>query len=675
MKNRYSHIMRKYMLTAVAAAIMLILGAAAHFAGRFTAIPDGVVITAEALGGIVILLVIILFARKRRETIAKYIRNIIDDDDGLSGNILNNVSMPMAVCGIDGTIRWYNDMFLQMFDDKRIPHALIDECIPGLKWSEVLRCREGKTFEAELKGHIYSATWRMIKDNLMPNKLGDHYSVFFFFSDVTHVRRIERAYRDGRTDIVFVNVDNYDDYAQKSDDDILDATSSKIRSAVAAWAKKSNAVLKKTDRDRYFIAFEHQYLEQSIRDNFAIMDKVREIAEEAKFPLSLSIGIGTGGTISENETRARNALELALGRGGGQVCVKDDNQFRFYGGKNMEYERSSRVKARAVALALRDFISESDNVIFMGHRMADFDCFGAAVGLQRVVRSIGKTPYIVHERISPSIDTMYNILKGEPEYNGMFVDETEVFEEVTTNTLLVILDTHRPSMLPCPKLLQKVNKVVLIDHHRRSTEFISPCSLVYHEPYASSTCEMVTELIEYIGVSADITKSEAQCIYTGILMDTKNFMLKTGVRTFEAASYLRKLGLDTIAVRKMFCTTKDDYQIKSEIVNAAHRLTEHIAVSKTNRDYRNIKTVASQAADEMLSIENVDASVVVYPADGGAGFCARSVGTINVQLIMERLGGGGHMTVSGAYIKGIGVDEGEKRVIAAIKAYLAELKN
>jgi c-di-AMP phosphodiesterase-like protein len=485
---------------------------------------------------------------------------------------------------------------------------------------------------------------------------------------------IEKHYSDERTDFAIISIDNYDEFSQKSDDDMLEKTISRIRAAVSLWAREANSVLKKTDRDRYFMAFEHQYLERYMNNSFDVVEKVRKIAEDVKFPLSLSIGIGAGGKLAENEASARNALNLALGRGGGQVCIKDDKQFRFYGGKTGEYERSSRVKARAVAVALRDFISSSDNVILVGHRNADFDCFGAAIGIQRAVRSLGKTPYIVRERNSPAIDSMYNMLKNEPEYEGMFVDENEVYEEITPDTLLIILDTHRPSMLPCDKLIQRAGKIVLIDHHRRSTEFISSCSLVYHEPYASSTCEMVTELIEYMGIGSDITKAEAQCLYTGILMDTKNFMLKTGARTFEAASYLRKLGLDTVAVRRMFCTSREDYQIKTEIVNSSVMAAENIALSKTYKLHKNMRTLASQAADEMLNINNVAASVVVYQAEGGVGFSARSLGGVNVQLIMEKLGGGGHMTVSGAYIKGITVDEGESRAKTAINSYLSEVR-
>ena len=311
-------------------------------------------------------------------------------------------------------------------------------------------------------------------------------------------------------------------------------------------------------------------------------------------------------------------------------------------------------------------------LILTGHVSADYDSFGACVGLARAVREMGKNPYIIHERVAPAVEYMYDELKGVAEYASIFVDEIEVLEKITADTLLIVLDTHRQSMLPNQRLLERVEKVVLIDHHRRSTEFISPCSLVYHEPYASSACEMVTELLEYMNVGNAITKLDAQCLYTGILMDTKNFMLKTGVRTFEAASFLRRMGLDTVAVRRMFSNELDDYSKKSEIVTNSELISEEIAISKTYEIYANQRVIASQAADEMLNLRKVKASVVVFPIEGGVGYCARSLGTVNVQLIMESIGGGGHMTVAGATVMGIDVDEGVEKVRIAIKEHLSE---
>lgn len=670
MKKAYSYTMRRYMYAAFVTALLLAFSSGIMFYYKHFIIAAALGITAVCA----IVFVVATNARQK-DSVSRYIDKIIESgDSNISVDLLSSLPEPVVVCGIDGTVRWYNDLFLDVIKGVKPELEALEDLIPELKWSEVLKCPGGRIVNAVIDGKTYSANWRMIKETETGTKVRERYSVFVFLKDISYVKTLEEAYKNERVDVAVINIDNLDDFSQKADDDIIETATSRLRSVISAWAKEGRAVLKRMERDRYFVVFEHKELSRYISDNFSVVEKVRSIAEEFKFPLALSIGIGTGGTLTENEVSARNALDLALGRGGGQVCVKDNTQFKFYGGKSGEYERSTRVKARAVAVALRDFIANSDNVIFMGHKAPDYDCFGSAMGLQRAVRELGKTPYIVHERVSPAVEKMYLAIKDEPEYEGMFVDELEVLDKVTENTLLVVLDTHRPSMLPCPKLLDNINKVVLIDHHRRSTEFISPCSLVYHEPYASSTCEMATELIEYMGIGNSITKNEAHCLYTGILMDTKHFMLKTGVRTFEAASYLRRLGLNTVSVRRMFCTTREDYSIKSQIVNDANMAADRIAVSKTYKIYDNMRMVASLAADEMLNIDNIGASVVVYPAEGGVGFCARSIGDTNVQLIMEKLGGGGHMTVAGAYIKDISIDEGEKRACAAIKEYLEDIK-
>ncbi len=656
------------MSIAVAAAAVLVIAAAVVIARGEIAL--GAV---QGVIGVALFAHLMILGYKRKRDMVRYLRLVTKDETGLSENVLMSVPMPMAVCGIDGTVRWYNDKFSSIFGGT-LPYEILDDMIPELKWSDVLKNQKGKGIITELAGRIYSARWFVLRENRAQDDISAHYSVFFYLTDITREKQLEETCDKERADIAIINIDNYDDFSQKSDDDAMEAVCSKIRAAINVWAKKGRAVVKKTDSDRFFVVLEHRSLQGYIDEKFDVVENVRKAAEEAKIPLSISIGIGTGGNIEENETAARNALDMALGRGGDQVCIKDSDQFRFYAGKNREYERSTKVKARAVAVALEEYIKGSDNVIMMGHRAADFDCFGAAIGLQRAVREHGKTPYIVRERVSPAIDKMYNAIKGIDEYSGMFVDENEVLEEVTPDSLLVILDTHRPSMLPCTKLLERVSKIILIDHHRRSTEFVSPCSLIYHEPYASSTCEMVTELLEYMSVGSKLTKTEAQCLYTGILMDTKNFILKTGVRTFEAASYLRKLGLDTVRVRKMFSTSIEDYAMKAEIVETARMAADGIAVAYTENSHRNIRVIASQAADDMLNLNDVSASVVVYPMNGGAGVSARSLGTINVQLITEKLGGGGHMTVSGAQLKGKSVPEGVRMVTDAIRVYAEESK-
>lgn len=669
MRKTYSHAMRKYITTAVVSAVLMLILAAVFVVfdiDRYMA--AGVLIIAAVAA----LVYVALLAKSRKNTIVKYLKNITANDADFSENLITSVPLPMAVCSVDGTIRWYNKRFSMVFGGKKFEHENLDDCIESLKWSDVLKYPNGKGVMETINERTYSIRWQIMRDNMAPNSIGEHFSVFFYLRDMTRELQLMENYDNERVDVAVINIDNIDEFFQKTDDDTADLASLKVRNAVAAWAKLAEGILKKTDRDKYFVAFEHKNLQKCIDDNVGIIENVVKIAEEFKFPFSISIGIGTGGTLTENEKSARNALDLALGRGGGQVCVKDDKEFKFYGGRKVEYERSTRIKAKSVSAALSELIKNSDNVILMGHRNPDYDCFGAAVGLSRAARCLGATPYIIREKVAPAVEHMYKELIESGDYDGMFVDEGEALEEITRNSLVIVLDTHRNSMVPAPKVLERAEKVVVIDHHRRSTEFISPCSLVYHEPYASSTCEMVTELLEYMETGTKVTKLEAQCLYTGILMDTKNFMLKTGVRTFEAASYLRKLGLDTVAVRRMFSSRLEDYIIKSHIVSTSTLAARNVAVSHTDINHVNIRQLASQAADEMLNLEGVAASVVVFKTNTGVGFSARSIGTVNVQLIMEKLGGGGHMTVAGAAIDGIDLNDGIEAAKVAINDYINE---
>lgn len=495
-------------------------------------------------------------------------------------------------------------------------------------------------------------------------------SVYIYLIDRTNEVELKKRYNNEKTDIAIINIDNYDDVLQRVNDNEQQHIISQIRRCVNEWAQVSNALVKNTDRDRYYMFFEHKYLSKYVSEKFDILYKVRKVGEDIKLPVSISIGIGVGGSLAENDSYARSALDMALGRGGDQVSIKDDTQYKFYGSKARDYEKSTRVKTRAFAVALKDFMRNSDKVIFMGHAGADYDSFGAAIGLQRAVRTLGKKPYIVYDNNSPAIKLLYDELKGISEYKGMFISPDDSLEILTDNTLVVVLDTHRPSMLPCPALTEKASKVVLIDHHRRSTEFLSHCSLMYHEPYASSTCEMSTELLEYMDFGSSLTNVEAECLYTGILMDTKNFMLKTGVRTFEAASYLRRLGLNTTDIKKLFNVKKEDYDHRAEIVRTMQMVVPHIAVAKCYNKYQNMRVIASQAADEMLNIGDTQASIVLYPQDNGVGISARSLGDINVQIIMEYLGGGGHSTVAGAYVKDKTIDTVYNETVDAVNKYI-----
>ncbi|MBQ7986465.1 MAG: DHH family phosphoesterase [Clostridia bacterium] len=468
-----------------------------------------------------------------------------------------------------------------------------------------------------------------------------------------------------------MNIDNYDEVFQKLDDSESQQALSKLHKYISEWAQESKGVMKKAERDRYLVFFEHQYLKDYINKKFSLLEEVRALGEELKMPISVSIGVGASGNIHENDAYARAALDMALGRGGDQAAIKDASQYNFYGGIAKDYERSTRVKTRSFAEALKDFIANSDKVIFMGHQSLDYDAFGAALGLQRAVRTLGKEPYIVVDS-SPAISKMAEEVTAIEEYRGMLISPEIARDIITMNTLLVVMDTHRPSMLPDSDLLEKTTKVVVIDHHRRSTDFISNVSLVYHEPYASSTCEMATEILQYIDNDKKITPFESKALYTGILMDTKNFSVKTGVRTFEAASYLRRYGLNTQEVRKLFNMDKDAYVNRAEIIKNSACVADKMLVSVCEEAYPDMKVISSQAADEMLNLAGIQAAFVIYPMDDETYISARSLGTINVQVIVEKLGGGGHATVAGAQVASRDTEAVLEQLENAIQEYLEE---
>ena len=375
----------------------------------------------------------------------------------------------------------------------------------------------------------------------------------------------------------------------------------------------------------------------------------------------------------ENEAYARNSVEMVLGRGGDQVAIKDNDQFKFYGGIAKDYEKSTRVKTRIFSNALAKMIQQADKVILMGHKASDYDSFGSAVGLSRAARIYEKPVYIVLDTTT-AIKTIYDEIYQMPEYSEIIISPNAANEIVTKDTLVIILDTHRPSMLPLPGVLELTDKIVLIDHHRRSTEFIENASLSYLEPYASSTSEMVTEILQYIDDKKKLNNFEAKALYIGMLMDTKNFVTKTGVRTFEAASYLKRYGVNTMEVKKVFNLTFEEYVKRMDIIKQAEIWNTDLAVSVCSESFTNMRVLSSQAADEMLNISGVKAAFVIYPSENEVCFSARSFGDVNVHVIMEKLGGGGHLTVAGCQIKNITIAEARNKLKEAIKEYIEEIK-
>ena len=624
------------------------------------------------LSAIILFICGCVFERIYRKSLGEYLNLVTAQSAGMSSDAISKFPLPMAVLQINGQISWYNDLFAEMLGTNDIFNIVISDVMPELKWSEILKSANGIYTFAGYKGRYYNVVGDIIKNPTSTEENPD-YSVLLYFIDKTEIEALRKRYENEKTDIAIVNIDNYDEIFQKLDDSEGQQTVSKIRKYIGEWAALSEGVMKKTERDRYLVFFQHRYLKEYINKKFSLLEEIRALGDELKMPISVSIGIGTGGDIHENDGYARAAIDMALGRGGDQAAVKDASQYNFYGGIAKDYEKSTRVKTRSFAVALKDFIAKSDKVIFMGHSGLDYDSFGAAMGLQRAVRTAGIEPYIVVDN-SPAIDKIVEEVVKIEEYRGMIISPETARDIITMNTLLVIVDTHRPSMMPDASLLEKTTKVVVIDHHRRSTDFVANTSLVYHEPYASSTCEMATEILQYIDENKKMTAFEAKALYTGIVMDTKNFSMKTGVRTFEAASYLRRYGLNTQEVRKLFDTDKDDYVRRAEIIKNSRQISEGMLASVCDEAYPNMKVISSQAADEMLNLSGIQAAFVLYPMENETYISARSLGTVNVQVIVEKLGGGGHATVAGAQVKTRDAEEVYKMLEEAITQYIEENK-
>ena len=475
--------------------------------------------------------------------------------------------------------------------------------------------------------------------------------------------------------IVFLQIDNLYDVLQGMDEARRNSLQAETHRILVAWGCRLNGFLRKFSEDTYLAVFSHAELERMISEKFDVLDEARAIRTGNKIPVTLSIGIAANGaTMTERGEKAQMGLDLALGRGGDQAAVYINGEVQFYGGKAKVVEKNTRVKSRVVAHAIRELMREAPAIFVMGHDGEDFDCLGSALGVTRMARNIGKPVNIVVGEIGMSFSKLQDLLPEYAEYAGLFITAKQAEEAVTSQTLLFVLDTHRSFMTAAPQLLEKVDRRVVIDHHRRSEDFIKNPMLVYLEPSASSTSELVTELLTYFDEKIELTRLEASALYAGIVVDTKNFAVQTGVRTFEAAAYLRRSGADPVLVRHLFRVDMETIKLRAQILTESQMLAGGVVIAACPAEVKNGQIIAAQAADTMLSIEGVRVSFVLFPADGGVGISARSNGEVNVQVIMEAFGGGGHQTVAGAHINAVDVVEARRRLEAKIAEYIGEGK-
>ncbi|MFA5635166.1 MAG: DHH family phosphoesterase [Anaerovoracaceae bacterium] len=598
------------------------------------------------IGALLINIALVFYYRritdKRTDIFEEYAKAVTDNlEDTIRHFVYKN---PFPLCMIDSqeNMLWFNDKFQEIFEDAEMLNSSIVE-LSGLRYADLASRKANER-------HILS-THREKVYRIIPSAMDDKKSsnIMLYWLDVTNVENLKNLYNDEKICYAYINIDNYDELIAAASDEKKGMLTAQIEVIIRQWASRMCATMVRYKTGKYFIVFEQKYIEQIEAAKFAILDEVRSVETEGDFPPSLSIGIGVGGkTLAELEEYALAALDLALGRGGDQAVVKRKSRVEYFGGKLQTVEKRNKGKSRIMAHALRQMIDQSGRVIIMGHRNPDMDSFGSALGISRIVNNRNKEGAIVIRGHNTAIGKVYSNALESGQHR--FISPEDARGLVDKDTLLVVVDTHRPSLLEVPELLTMTDKIVVIDHHRKAEDSIDNATLTYMESYASSTSELVAEILQYAADGKkNIEKLEAEALLAGIAVDTKNFSIKTGVRTFEAASWLRRNGADTANVRQFFQTDMDSFKLKATIIADAEIIADGIALSICEGRHENLQVLISQAADELLNIQGIRASFVAGVSHTGQTIVsARSLGEINVQTIMEKMGGGGHLTTAGA---------------------------
>lgn len=602
----------------------------------------------------------------------RYVENLSLNMDKIAKKAIRYLPIPMCVIEFNGKITMHNDKFSEIIGRDRLLNENIKDVVGEIDLTKVLNDENEMYSEIEYKDKRYSIVYRVIKNRTNSDV---DYMMVLYWLDKTDYLNLKEKYINEKTVIGIIEVDGYEEVIKSADEENRPLITADIERVLSTFETESKAAMKRVSKDKFFLVMNREELKKIELDKFEILDKIRHIDHGNTLPVTISMGVGIDGeTINDNFKMAVGALDLALGRGGDQVVVKTKDNFSFYGGKSKAVEKKTKVKSRLIGHALREIINQSEDVLIMGHRYPDMDAMGAAVGIYDLCKACGKESNIVLENLNDSIEIFAKKIKKDKYYKGIFINHETAIERCKEDTLVIVLDTHRPNFTECPKLLEISDKVVVIDHHRRGVEFISDAVLLFHEIYVSSTCEMVTELIQYMDENIKINKMTAEGLLAGINLDTKNFAFKTGVRTFEAASYLRKIGADTIEVKKLFNADISDFTTKAEIIQNTKIINNRICIGYTSSEIDNVNVIIAKAADELLNIRQVEASFVLGQKDGKVFISARSLGDINVHVMMEKLGGGGHIDIAGAQLKNVSLKKAYNMVHEIIEEFLEEDK-
>lgn len=586
--------------------------------------------------------------------------------------LLNEFEIPYVLLDSVGKVMWLNEKFSEMTGVDKKYHKSIASLFPTITKEYLQKNESGTetevTFEErDYRVAIHRVTFEAIM-GAMPNleeQFENEYMIALCFFDETELNQYKQENIDQKQVAALVYIDNYDEALESIEDVKRSLLTALIDRKVSQYFSNVDGLVRKIEKDKYFVVFKYKYLHQLEDDKFSILEDVKNVKVGNEMAVTLSIGVGLkGDNYNENYTYARSAIDLALGRGGDQAVVKVKGLIHYYGGKTEQVERNTRVKARVKALALREIMEGRENVIIMGHNLSDVDSIGAGIGIYCAAKVLGKKAQIVVNDPTSSVKPLmecFSVENGYPE--DMFIDSETAIDMTSKNTLVMVVDTNKPSYTECPELLRKTDYICVFDHHRQGSEVIENPVLSYIEPYASSACEMVAEVLQYFQEGFKLEAREADCIYAGILIDTNNFMTKTGVRTFEAAAYLRRSGAEVTRVRKMIRNDMAAYKARAEVVRNAEVYRKSFAISVCPAENLESPTiVGAQAANELLNIIGIKASFVLTEYNGKIFVSARSIDEINVQIIMERLGGGGHLNVAGAQLVDCTI-ESAKRII------------
>ena len=602
------------------------------------------------------------------------------DFDQSQKNLMASMELPYGIADEAGRLLWTNRAFSAVIRDEKSARRSLTVLFPEITEEGLEKMDHALEVQCAYGGAIYRASIKRVTIqsdsgllSAAPGQKTEQQVLAVYLYDETEIHEYMQAITDQKMVAGLIYLDNYDEALESVEEVRRSLLVALIDRKVSKYISGVNGIVKKMEKDKYFFAIEQKYMPSLEAERFSLLEDVKTVNIGNEMAVTLSIGIGINGdTYIRNYEYARTAIDMALGRGGDQAVVKNGEKIQYYGGKSQQLEKTTRVKARVKAHALRELLETKDRLLIMGHKIGDIDSFGSAIGVYRIAAALGKKAHIVINEVTSSVRPMMDRFKDNPDYpEDLFLTGEEAAQRADANTMLVVVDVNRPSITEAPELLKLVKTIMVLDHHRQSSEIIENAVLSYVEPYASSACEMVAEILQYVGDGIKMKSVEADAMYAGIVIDTNNFMNQAGVRTFEAAAFLRRNGADVVRVRKLFRDRVEDYRARAEAVRRAEIFEKEFAISECPSEGLESPTViGAQAANELLNIIGIKASFVMTQVKDTIFFSARSIDEVNVQVMMEKLGGGGHRTIAGAQLKDTTLEQARER----LKEMLLQMK-